>query len=179
MSKLTEGMGANLFHHFHQRTDGAPATPSAQMAEKQYADAVEEIVAGADIDVVFEDMLEGKVKYPQDYKKGDRVRHKAGHNQYGNARLSGKGDGTVTGADPRSQLVYVKWDRGGSSSELYSELDPLDMSEASSSGVAYKGYLIRVHPNFADRVWIEKGGHLIGHAKSVEDAKRIIDHDLS
>lgn len=97
-------MGASLFHQFHQRTDGTPETPSAQMAQRQGVEqAIETLVAGAEVEVVFEDMLEG-----------------------------------------------------------------------SSSGEAYKGYLIRTHP-ITKAVWIEKGGHHISYAKSVDDAKRIID----
>src|SRR5579885_3805692 len=40
--------------------------------------------------------------------------------------------------------------------------------------VAYKGYLIRVHPITGD-VWIERDGHKISYAKSVEDAKATIN----
>lgn len=44
----------------------------------------------------------------------------------------------------------------------------------SKADVAYKGYLIRTNP-ISKETWIEKDKAHIGYAKSVEDAKRIID----
>ena len=44
--------------------------------------------------------------------------------------------------------------------------------------ISHRGYLIR-HSAIYGTVWIEKDGINICHAKNVEDAKKIIDRDLT
>lgn len=60
-------------------------------------------------------LAEAKVMYAQNYKRGDRVRHKPGDSKYGNAKLLGYGLGTVQSTAPQHDTVYVKWDHSGES----------------------------------------------------------------